>query len=248
VSDLVAAEFLKLRTTRTFWWLIGSGILLGGLFTIGQLATSEIEDASEARSLLSNATTVFIFLVLLGVVGTAGEYRHGTITTTLLGAPDRLRIMVAKALAYALAGAVAGALSLLLVLAIALPWLGGDPSLSELGVDSGKMGEVVIGSIVVSALSAAFGVALGGLIPNQLGAIMAFVVVIFVLEPAVGALVDGFEPYSLGAITSSTAGIEEGDVGLDELFGAVPSGLLFLGYTASLLAAAVIATKNRDVG
>ncbi len=99
MTDLIAAEFLKLRTTRTFWWLTGSGIVLGALITVAQLATSDVSDASEARSLLSNATTVFIFLVLLGVVGTAGEYRHGTITTTLLGAPDRLRFVLAKALA-----------------------------------------------------------------------------------------------------------------------------------------------------
>jgi ABC-2 type transport system permease protein len=247
VSDLIAAEFLKLRTTRTFWWLAGSGVALGLLFTIVQLATSEIADASDARSLLANATFVSIFLVLIGVVGMAGEYRHGTITTTLLGAPDRFRIMLAKALAYSLAGAVVGMISLAVVLAVALPWQGGDPSLSELGVGGAKMTEVVVGSIVVCALSAAFGVALGGVIPNQLGAIMAFVVVIFVVEPALGAVVDGFQPYSLGAITSATAGSEEGDVGIDDLFGAVPSGLLFVAYTASLLAAAIVLTKRRDV-
>ena len=134
------------------------------------------------------------------------------------------------------------------MLAIAVPWLGGDPSLSELGIDRSKMTEVVIGSIVVSALSAAFGVALGSLIPNQLGAIMAFVVLIFVLEPAIGAFVDGFQPYSLGGMTSATAGVEEGDIGLDRLFGAVASGLLFAGYTVALLAAGVAATKRRDVG
>lgn len=248
MRDLIAAESLKLRTTRTFWWLTVSGVVLGGLFTIAQLATSDVTDASEARSMLSNATTVSLFLVLLGVVGTAGEYRHGTITRTLLGAPDRIRFVAAKALAYALAGALAGAIALAVVLAIAIPWLGGDPSLSELGIDGTKMTEVIAGSIVVSALSAAFGVALGSLIPNQLGAIMAFVVLVFVFEPALGAFVEGFQPYSLGALTSATAGVEEGDVGLDHLFGAVPSGLLFLGYTAALLATAAAVTRNRDVG
>ena len=46
-----------------------------------------------------------LFILLLGVIGMAGEWRHRTITSTVLAAPDRLRLLAAKILSYAVAGA-----------------------------------------------------------------------------------------------------------------------------------------------
>jgi hypothetical protein len=34
MSDLIAAEFLKMRTTRTFWWVAGLALALSLLVTI----------------------------------------------------------------------------------------------------------------------------------------------------------------------------------------------------------------------
>ena len=45
-----------------------------------------------------------LFILLLGVMGIAGEWRHRTITSSLLAAPDRLRFLAAKTLAFAAAG------------------------------------------------------------------------------------------------------------------------------------------------
>ena len=37
-----------------------------------------------------------LFILLLGVMGMAGEWRHRTITSTVLAAPDRLHLLAAK--------------------------------------------------------------------------------------------------------------------------------------------------------
>ena len=51
------------------------------------------------------------------MLGITGEWRHRTITSSLLAAPDRLRFLAAKTLAFAAAGVV---LSLLIVVAVAI--------------------------------------------------------------------------------------------------------------------------------
>ena len=59
------------------------------------------------------ADTSSLFIIILAVVGISGEWRHRTITSSLLAAPDRLRFLAAKTLAFAVVG-------LLLSLAISL--------------------------------------------------------------------------------------------------------------------------------
>ena len=47
-----------------------------------------------------------LFILLLGVTGMAGEWRHRTITSSVLASPDRIRLLAAKMIAYAVAGTV----------------------------------------------------------------------------------------------------------------------------------------------
>ena len=51
-----------------------------------------------------------LFIMILAIVGISGEWRHRTITSSLLAAPDRLRFLAAKMLAFAIAGMVLSAL------------------------------------------------------------------------------------------------------------------------------------------
>ena len=45
-------------------------------------------------------------ILLLGVIGITGEWRHRTITSTILAAPSRVRLLLAKVLSYSAAGVV----------------------------------------------------------------------------------------------------------------------------------------------
>ena len=68
MSDLIAAELLKLRTTRTFWWVSLLAVGLPVLFTIITLATSTTRTDSDARSVLSNIGVAGLFMMILGTL------------------------------------------------------------------------------------------------------------------------------------------------------------------------------------
>ena len=80
---------------------------------------------NDVRSLLSSASIAGLLTLVLGVVAGAGEYRHGTIASTLLVTPQRLRAVSASA------GLCGGGLAIgprvrVLTAVIALPWLTAD--------------------------------------------------------------------------------------------------------------------------
>jgi hypothetical protein len=95
-----------------------------------------------------------LFILVLAVVGITGEWRHRTITSSLLAAPDRLRFLAAKTIAFAAAGL---ALSLVISLAVAVV---GFTILSVRDLPTPDAGELAgqIGRIaLVAALLGAWG-------------------------------------------------------------------------------------------
>ena len=83
MTRVVAAELLKLRTTRTFWGLALSALGLVLLIVVLNLALDDnLRSASDVRGLLSSAGIFGLLALVLGVVAGAGEYRHGTIAST----------------------------------------------------------------------------------------------------------------------------------------------------------------------
>jgi ABC-2 type transport system permease protein len=247
MSDLIAAEFLKMRTTRTFWWVAGLAIALSLVVTIITLATSTFKDAGDARSLVSNMGIPGLFMIVLGVVGAAGEYRHGTITSTFLLAPDRRRVLVAKAVAYAIGGVGVGVVSAALTLAISAPWLSAQGhSLSAPGLDGGDLAEIVGGAVAYLAISGVLGVAVGALVINQVTAVVAVFILLFVVDPAVAALAHPYGKFSLQGLGTKLSGASGDNVGYD-LFPLGVAALVYLGYAVALLTATAAVVTRRDV-
>ena len=81
--------------------------------------------------------TSSFFILVLAVVGISGEWRHRTITSSLLAAPDRRRFLAAKAVAFATAGLV---LSLLIAVAVIVA---GAAVLSFRGLPLPDLGELL---------------------------------------------------------------------------------------------------------
>jgi ABC-type transport system involved in multi-copper enzyme maturation permease subunit len=212
VKRLLSAELLKLRTTRTFYALAGVAIGLSMLLTI---LVAILEEPSQ-QSVLSDVFTndlSSIFIMILGIVGITGEWRHRTITSSLLAAPDRLRFLTAKLLAFAAAGAL---LSIGISIATAIV---GYAILSIRDLPTPELGqwlEQVGRTAVVAALLGPFGVALGSLIRNQPTAIVAVLILGFVIEPTLIALVPDVGRWGTGVLTTSIQGIDPEDAGIAE--------------------------------
>lgn len=184
MTVLLRAELLKLRTTRTFAALVGTALALS-LLVVG--LTTALGDNFTERDVRDLFTTDFssLFILLLGVIGMAGEWRHRTITSTVLAAPDRLRLLAAKTLSYSMAGAVLSLIVTVTIMAVGTAILSGR---GETTVGGGDLADVLWRNLVVAALLGAFGVCIGGLLRNQIVAIVGILVFSFALEPAVLAV------------------------------------------------------------
>ena len=246
MTRLLEAELIKLRTTRTFAALAGVAIGISLLITVlVSILTEPSQDDVLTDVFASDASGLFI--LLLAVVGITGEWRHRTITSSLLAAPDRLRFLAAKTIAFAAAGIV---LSLLIAVAIAIAGFAilTIRDLPTPGLDE-WIGQVLRNALV-AALWGGLGVALGALVRNQAVAVVGVLMLIFVVDSAVTALAPSVGRFSpLSALPTAVAGIPADDAGIPDV-DLIPAGLAFLALLAwigGLFAIGATLLVRRDV-
>jgi ABC-2 type transport system permease protein len=179
MNRLIRAELLKQRTTPVYLLAFAAVPVIAALVTFGvygaagRQGNDPLGPDSLVQALGSPAAVLTLIALLLGIVGMAGEYRHQSITNTLLVVPRRREVVLAKLAAHAITGAAMGALSLAVSAAIAVPWL------ARAGVDADLDGRVlgmVAAMVFSTALHAALGVAVGALVQNQTAAVAGVLV------------------------------------------------------------------------
>jgi hypothetical protein len=243
---LLTAELLKLRTTRTFAGFVGISIATSLLVAVLVSVLTEPTSASVLVDVYASDTSSF-FILILAVIGMSGEWRHRTITSSLLAAPDRVRFLLAKTAAFVAAGIV---LSLLIALAVAAI---GTTILSVRDLplpDAAELVEQITRNLGVAAALAAFGVAFGALLRNQIAAVVALLVVMFIVEPTVVALAPGVGRFApLGVLPVAAAGLPSEEMGLSELdmLGPTAATLALVAWIAALLALAAALLVRRDL-
>ncbi len=241
MTQLLKAELLKLRTTRTFVALVGTALLLSLIIVI--LLTSLVDpvDEEEARQLLlSDASSLFI--LVLAAIGMTGEWRHRTITGTMLAAPDRARVLLAKVLAYAAAGVL---LSLVVTLTSMVVGSIVLSARDQITPNTGDLGGILWRNLVIAAHSGAIGVLIGALVRNQAAAIVGILVWLFLLEPAVLAAASDVGRF--GPLIGAPGGFGTTADTEDELLDAVPALLVMLAWLGGLGAAATAVLRTRDL-
>ncbi|NLT56357.1 MAG: ABC transporter permease [Actinomycetales bacterium] len=264
LHQLVGWELLKIRTTRMWWGLLTAGVamaLFQSIFTAALAGRSvggqpsglpAPDDPAVLRTLYASGFLGgYVFVLVLGVLGLAAEYRHQTITHTFLAVPRRPRIVLAKLLAYLLAGAGFGAVLVAtgVVAGGIVILLRGYP----LGLDAPGVPRTIGLSVLGCAVWTIVGLGVGILIRNQVAAIVVSVLVAYLVDPLLSFglnQVEGGGDVARYLPSQASAAIAEGPTSGTFAVDLLPwwGGLLVLcGYGLVCAAAGTLLTLRRDV-
>ena len=182
----LSSEWLKIRTTRTIFWLLFALAAIVTLFTVAGILTNNKESltgASNQLDLIGIGVLSVLIALIMGLIVSTGEFRHGTITPTLLSTPSRPLVVISKAIAAVLLGVTLVAFAEVLVIAemaALLPLRGIDFTLQ-----GGDVARLLIRILAASAIWAGIGSALGLAFRNQIGTFVGCFAWLFFAEPLV---------------------------------------------------------------
>ncbi|WNV88663.1 ABC transporter permease [Umezawaea sp. Da 62-37] len=193
--DVVASEWLKVRTVRSTWYLLLSvvGVLALGSM-ISYLMTKEWDrSAPEIQAAFASADpsvvvmpfAQFAFGVLGALVATS-EYGNGMIRTVLVAAPRRLVVLAAKVVVVGLGGLVLGTVVSFAAFGIGEVIVGDRPAPLSGGPFSEALPALLangLAALVIALVGLGFGV----LMRATAGALVTLCVLMFVL-PVVAVL------------------------------------------------------------
>jgi ABC-2 type transport system permease protein len=211
MTDALRYEWVRLRTLRSTWWLIGLAFApamlleLHALTLKGDVTVVDYGDILTAGGL--GAFLVAILLSMIGIFAIGHEYRYGTIRPTLTALPQRSTVMAAKVLVVL---AVVLVVSLLIEIGqylVALSILG--HRLLDLGLFPGPMARVWIGLAIYNGIFALVGLALAGLFRNIPSAIVTVILFPLLIENLIRGLltISALEPIrGLGKVLPFSAG------------------------------------------
>jgi len=183
-----------------------------------------------------------LIALLVGITSVTTEWRHGTITRTFLVTPRRGLVLAAKGVSAFLYGIVLAIVSIVVVLAVAIPWIAIDGASFSLGDVSGLIPRIVL----AAALWGVLGMAFGAVVQSQTVALVAAIVWVLLAEALLAVLLgllgfDGVADYlpveALRALDSTFEG------GLSPAAG----GAVVLVYLAAVWALGYLRVTRRDI-
>jgi ABC-2 type transport system permease protein len=249
VSALLRAELLKLRSTRT---ALGMAIaaalvtLLPAALLIAFLPTDTLGGDQASSIVTAGSGLVTYILLVFGILGMTGEYRHGTITYTYLATPRRGRVIVVKLVVYAVVGCLVMLLALLLanlIGAVGLPIRG-----VEFAAPDGAAFADYARQIVTAGLITAFGVALGALFRAQVVTVAGTLIWALMVEPLIVAFKPHIGTWLPFNVFSQVISLQIGrESGTAEGLSRPEAFLVAIAYIAAVSVLAVFISMRRDV-
>jgi ABC-2 type transport system permease protein len=238
------AEWIKARSLRSTWVLVGIAVLGIVAEVVAGLLSFRDEGARvQTLNALSGSSLTLVVVTILGVLLAASEYGSKAIVSTYTATADRARVILAKAIVAAVLGALVGAVSVPLTRILAAILFG-------FGVEGhwdAGLGEAIhygYGIALAYAGFAAVGVVIGTVARSVGVGVGAAFFVIFVLDSML-ANVSFYGEYALTATATVLLDPDNSTGKLPAFGGAIA---LLLIYTGVLAAIAIAIERNRDVG
>jgi ABC-2 type transport system permease protein len=182
MTGLIRAEYRKLKSTQTWFWLLLACAALTALLVVVQLATrTDLETPGAVRDVFTSAYTAYIPAFVLGILAVTTEFRYQTITPTLLATPSRWRLITAKLISYALVGLVYAVACLVVAVAIAVPWLGSKHDINA-SFGHNNIWTALLGIAVIVTLYGLVGLGWGAFVRNQIVAVSVGLIYVLIIE------------------------------------------------------------------
>ena len=238
MTALIRGELIKTVSTRTLlgYLLTGVALSIANVMIVTQ-ASGELDTVSDKQEAIAGLP---IIVLLFGLVGVTGEYRHRTVAPAVLAAGrDRALLLLARAAAYALTGLAVGALMVAVALLLGLSLLAAHPGP---GLGAHDVALVAAGSLLAAALSAIMGVAVGAIVRSQVAGVVGALILAFVVSPLIAVIDETAVEFTPFGAAFALAG--------DPQAGTLSWGgdaLLLLAWTLPLLLAAVVTERHRDL-
>jgi ABC-2 type transport system permease protein len=238
MTAVLRGELIKTVSTRTVLAYTAGAFAFALLNLLISVLAEDLVTIDDKRAAIAGFP---ILLMLLGIVGAAGEYRHRTAAPAALAAGrDRGQVLMGRAAAYALTGAAIATLTLAITFAVGLPLLGGEPGTA---LDGGDLLLIGGGSVLAAAVCAIMGVAVGALARNQVAAVVGTLLLLFVVMPLLQLVSQTI--FELTPFVAATA--VAGDTST-EILSWGGAALVLAAWTLPLAAAALLLERRRDVG
>jgi hypothetical protein len=250
--NLVRSEVLKIRSTQVWFWML---LLAAAFTTLGTIANvvTAVEDYYDGDpvdyyGVFTQSQGAGVALLVLGLLGLTTEFRHKTITPTLLATPNRWRLLAGKAASYAVFAIVYALICVALNFAIAIIWLSSEDVPLDYG--HGVPGGVAKAFLTL-VLTGMFGLGLGALLRNQAAAMVFGIVYFFILDNLLSYLPKVRKGYAYtpgGAIKAFNSDGHAGGMPDDvHLLAPAAGGVLFLAWALALLIIGGRISLSRDI-
>jgi ABC-2 type transport system permease protein len=242
--DLVAAEWLKLRTTRLLHGMVPAAIAISLAAVAGSVLATDragiaLESTKGIRRVLPITGTGAVLVLIIGILISAGEYRHGTAADTFLTTPRRHRVVTAKLIVGAAVGLAVGALTSVVCVGVAA--LLYNAKGAAFPFDDTEVWLTLGGTLVYTTLFAILGVALGTLIRNQVLAVAGALAWIAIVEHILVNLAP-----TIGRWLPAAAGQAIVRTPLDGLLTPLGGVALLIAYAAAITLASVRCAVTQD--
>ncbi len=249
MRSLIAAELLKLRTTRMLAVCAGVVVLFAAALPIfsgavagyrGEpaLAASSLADFLHAPAQLTGAA-----VLLVGLLAAAGEFHHRTIFPARLEEPRTTRLLAAKLITIAAVGVVVGfAMDVVATVVGAIVLARHHVAVDPLAHGVPRLA-VVLPAVI--ALQGILGVAVGALLRNTAAAVGTTLVWAFIVE-GIMPIVTGQAHLTNWLPSGAIREITSSHTPAGQLV-PIAAAAVLLAYTAVLVTATVVLDRSREI-